>query len=133
MPTFFYQAIGEWNTSNVENMQDMFSNARTFNQPIRSCDVSNVENMGSMFFFAIVFNQPIGSWDTSNVDNMQDMFSIARTFNQDLTRWCVVGIIGGSEPAGFADSSALPSGSPPRPDWSGGGSCPKPVSLRRLA
>ena len=52
-------------------------------------DTSNVTNMESMFSGCEAFNSDIGNWDTSNVTNMDEMFRGARTFNQDLSEWCV--------------------------------------------
>ena len=64
-------------TSNVEDMGDMFSSAESFDQDISGWDTSNVKNMGSMFSRAESFNQDIGGWDTSNVEHMHNMFSRA--------------------------------------------------------
>ncbi len=49
--------------SNVTDMNNMFSNAHAFNQPLSSWDVSNVTDMSSMFNGASAFNQPLASWD----------------------------------------------------------------------
>ena len=144
--SIFNQDIGSWNTSNVTNMRQMFWGASGFNQNIGSWDTSNVTNMYQMFYEASIFNQDIGSWNTSNVTNMINMFSFASAFNQDiggwdvsnttawlvyrtgmdymfleasvfnqdLTSWCVT-----SEPASFADGSALTEAN--KPVW---GTCP---------
>ena len=46
-------------------------NAYFFNQPIGDWDVSNVTDMQSMFSYAVdypmIFNQDISSWDVGNV------------------------------------------------------------------
>lgn len=47
--TNFNQPIGNWNTSNVKEMGQMFFNAKTFDQDLSAWDVSNVENMYGMF------------------------------------------------------------------------------------
>lgn len=85
----FNQPIGNWNTSMVNNMREMFSNATSFNQPIGSWNVSNVTNMLGMFNIAEAFNQPIGSWNVSNVTNMLGMFAAAKAFNQPIENWDV--------------------------------------------
>lgn len=68
----FNQPIGNWNTSAVTNMAEMFRDGRGFNQPINSWNVSNVTNMFAMFYEAGDFNQNIGSWNVSNVTNFTD-------------------------------------------------------------
>jgi len=78
--------INNWDTSRVNNMNNMFLGATAFNQPINNWDVSNVINMKSMFFRATSFNQPLDNWDVSNVTDMFYMFH-SSTFNQDIGNW----------------------------------------------
>jgi surface protein len=85
----FNQDISSWDVSNVTNMNQMFYDAVSFNQDISSWDVSNVTNMNQMFTYVVPFNQDIGSWDVSNVTNMQHMFGGASSFNQDIGSWDV--------------------------------------------
>jgi surface protein len=88
----FNHDIGGWNTSNVTNMQGMFTWATSFNQDIGNWNTSNVTDMALMFggplwFDASSFNQDIGGWNTSNVTDMSAMFSGASSFNQDIGSW----------------------------------------------
>ena len=85
----FNQPIGSWNVGNVTTMAGMFYNATSFNQPIGSWNVSNVTDMYRMFAGDTSFNQPIGSWDVSNVTNMFTMFYFALAFNQPIENWNV--------------------------------------------
>ena len=50
----------------------LFTGATSFNQPL-NWDTSKVTNMRSMFTDAISFDQPIRDWDTSNVTNMNSL------------------------------------------------------------
>lgn len=85
--TSFNQPIGDWDTSHVTTMRQLFSGASAFNQPIGDWNTANVTDMFGMFSFAEAFNQPINNWDTSNVTNMSRMFSAARAFNQPIGQW----------------------------------------------
>ena len=52
--------IGNWDTSSVDIMNQMFRGASAFNQSIGNWDTSNVTVMSSMFQDAASFNQPVG-------------------------------------------------------------------------
>jgi len=62
--------IGQWNVSNVSDMQGMFRLASNFNQDVSSWNVSNVLNMFAMFRTAAAFNQNLGPWTMSNAVNL---------------------------------------------------------------
>ena len=47
-----------------------------FNQDIGNWNTSNVTNMNQMFQEAMLFNQDIGGWNTSNVTDMSFMFDV---------------------------------------------------------
>ena len=51
-----YGEISNWNVSNVTNMDGMFCNASSFNQPLNKWDVSKVADMNGMFASASSFN-----------------------------------------------------------------------------
>lgn len=85
----FNQPIGSWDMSQVTNMKDMFWQATAFNQPIGNWNVSKVTDMKAMFKKALNFNQPLADWDVSQVTNMTEMFSRAQNFNQPLGNWKV--------------------------------------------
>jgi surface protein len=62
-----------------------FANATSSNfGNINNWDVSNVTNMDNMFYNASSFNQPLNNWNVSNVTNMDNMFDSASSFNQDI-------------------------------------------------
>ncbi|WP_304332707.1 BspA family leucine-rich repeat surface protein [Brachyspira innocens] len=84
-----FSGIETWDTSNVVNMNSMFSFASNFNHNINNWNVSNVENMGYMFRDADKFNQPLDKWNVNKVKNMSYMFNDAFSFNQDISYWNV--------------------------------------------
>jgi len=89
----FNQDIGNWDTSNVSNMEGLFKSFINFNQDIGNWDVSSVIDMKEMFYGAVSFNQDIGSWDVSSVIDMKMMFTEAETFNQDIGNWDIRNVI----------------------------------------
>lgn len=113
----FNSDISFWDTSQVKDMEAMFSGAIKFNQDIGSWDTSKVTDMNEMFGGASAFNQDIGRWDTSMAQNMQAMFTDAINFNQDLKSWCVKRIA--TIPQGFSLNSGLKELNIPK--W---GTCP---------
>ena len=84
-----FSGIETWDTSNVVNMNSMFSFASNFNHNINNWNVSNVENMGYMFRDADKFNQPLNNWNVHKVKIMNYMFNDAFSFNQDISYWNV--------------------------------------------
>jgi surface protein len=97
----FNQDIGNWDVSNVTDMNSMFIAAFSFNQDIGGWDVSNVTNMYYMFAGDITdewqqtsqFNQDIGGWNVSNVTDMYGMFQKASSFDQNLGDWDISGVV----------------------------------------
>ena len=93
--------IANLDTSNLSDLDAMFTMASAFNEDINTKDVtvggvtytawdtSRVVYMWTMFSDASAFNQDIGDWDTSAVISMEKMFRNASAFNQDITAWDV--------------------------------------------
>ncbi|MEX2511598.1 MAG: BspA family leucine-rich repeat surface protein [Cyclobacteriaceae bacterium] len=95
---FFNQPIGDWDVSKVTNMEEMFEGAHDFNQPIGNWDVGNVTDMNGMFYQTYSFNQPIGNWDVGNVTDMSRMFSRGmssrrNSFNHPIGDWDVSNVM----------------------------------------
>ncbi|MDC1221587.1 BspA family leucine-rich repeat surface protein [Salibacteraceae bacterium] len=72
-----YGHISDWDTSEVTDMQCLFKDAKSFNQPLEKWDVSQVTDMYRMFYDAKDFNQPLEKWDVSQVTKMTSMFAEA--------------------------------------------------------
>jgi len=81
--------IGDWNVSNVTNMDSLFAHTRAFNKDISNWDVSSVTNMHAMFLVTHDFDQPLNSWNVSNVTDMSYIFASTTSFNQDINNWNV--------------------------------------------
>jgi len=88
--TAMNQDIGDWDVSNVENLDGMFRNT-LFNQDISPWDVSNVSVFAFMFDGATAFNQDLSAWGTrlGSADNMASMFRGATAFNGSIENWDV--------------------------------------------
>ena len=96
--------VVHWNTSNINNMYQMFTKAANFNQNISTWNTSAATTMNAMFAEAVLFNQDIGNWDVSQVNDMADMFSGAGRFNQDLSQWDISSV---NNMNGIFDSAKL--------------------------
>jgi len=81
--TPFNQPIGNWDVSNVTNMQFMFNNSQ-FNQDISNWDVSGVTSMSNMFQ-STPFNQDISNWNVSNVISLRSIFRTSSMNCQNYT------------------------------------------------
>ena len=86
---YFNKPLHKWDTAHVKNMSYMFAGCEQFHQNISNWNVSNVENMEGMFYKCRFFNYPLNSWDVSKVTNMSKMFSKVYHFNQPLDKWDV--------------------------------------------
>lgn len=71
-----------WNVTNVESMDNMFTDAINFNEDISIWDTSNVKNMAGMFYGAVNFNQDISNWNVSNIENMKICFMMQNSLMQ---------------------------------------------------
>jgi len=84
-----YGSIGEWNTSQITDMEGLFFDFNNFDADISNWDVSNVTNMGGMFFSAKSFQGDISNWNVSNVSEMNSMFEYVSNFNGVISEWDV--------------------------------------------
>ena len=89
----FNQDIGNWNTSRVFTMFQMFRNTKKFNQDLGSWNTSSVTDFTGMFQNASAFNNgasdSINNWNTSKAKKMKNMFLRAVNFNQPLHSWTI--------------------------------------------
>ncbi len=87
----FNQPIRNWDTSVVTSMQGVFSSSSSFNQPIGDWNVSSVTSMRWMFKGASTFNQPLTNWEMSSVTRTDQIFQNATSYNQDVSKWNLSG------------------------------------------
>lgn len=80
--------IGQWDTSQITNMSELFKNNRLFNEDISNWNVSNVRYMDFMFYGAQNFNHDISNWNVSNVISMTGMFA-GSGYQGPLNNWDV--------------------------------------------
>jgi len=80
-------SIVSWDTSNIEDMSNLFNSAENFNQPIGGWSTGNVKDMSGMFENSVSFNQEVRKWDVKDVVSMSSMFKNAKSFNQGFSSW----------------------------------------------
>ena len=80
--TEFNEDISEWNTSAVTNMSYMFKDCSEFNKPL-NWDTRNVTDMSYMFYECFKFDKPL-NFDTGNVTTMEGMFYGCYEFDKPL-------------------------------------------------
>jgi MoxR-like ATPase len=76
--------IGGWNVSKVTNMNELFEECTSFNEPLNNWNVSNVMDMTNMFYGCSAFNQPLNNWNVSNVMDMTNMFYGCSAFKSNF-------------------------------------------------
>jgi surface protein len=92
----FNKPIGNWNTSKVVTIEDMFRQTERFNQDITTrkvtvgsttyfaWDTLEMTNMKGVFFGATDFDGDVGNWNTSLVTTTKTMFRDATNFSTDV-------------------------------------------------
>lgn len=86
----FNQDLSNWDTSNVVNMQGLFSSQTQFNQDLGNWDVSKVTNFSYMFQAPLFNNGGVDSlnnWNVSKATTMSRMFQGTFAFNHPLNNW----------------------------------------------
>ena len=59
--------LNSWNIENIDDLNEIFDEFPTFNEPINNWNVSNVTSMSGMFKDCREFNQPLNDWDVGKV------------------------------------------------------------------
>ena len=85
-PDYFNGDISNWDTSNIENFNDLFRDCKNFNCDLSNWDTSNAKLMSSTFLGCKKFNQDISGWDYSHVKNMNSFLQDAESFDQDMSK-----------------------------------------------
>ena len=68
--------LSQFNTGNVEKMNEMFYNCQRLNSlDLSDFNTAKVNNMYRMFYYCIVRTIDLSSFNTANVENMNEMFA----------------------------------------------------------
>ena len=68
--------LSQFNTGNVEKMNEMFYNCHGLNSlDLSAFNTAKVNNMYRMFYYCIVKTIDLSSFNTANVENMNEMFA----------------------------------------------------------
>ena len=68
--------LSQFNTGNVEKMNEMFYNCQELNSlDLSAFNTTKVNNMYRMFYYCIVKTIDLSSFNTANVENMNEMFA----------------------------------------------------------
>jgi surface protein len=86
----FNQSLNNWDVSSVISITFMFYEADVFDQPLSNWVFSTqLNDIQYMFTRCISFNKDLSSWDVSNITNMSRLFEGCSLYNQDLSGWVV--------------------------------------------
>ena len=77
--------LSSFDTHNVTNMAGMFNNCSITSLNLSNFDTSKVTTMVNMFLNCKATNIDVSSFDTSNVTTMQNMFNTCRATSLDLS------------------------------------------------
>jgi surface protein len=100
-----FDAIANWDVSNVVNMDWMFYGNEYFNTNLDNWNVNNCKDFTLMFEGCEFYNQPMNSWNinTSDEVKMHGMFKNAKNFNKNLSNWNVSSVTTMYEMFRYAD------------------------------
>lgn len=83
--------IGNWDVSNVTNLESAFHLYYRFNTNLSNWNTSSVTNLKNTFlqagYYRSDFSPGVSGWNVSNVTNMYGTFYNSRYFNEDLSSW----------------------------------------------
>ena len=102
--------INTVNTPSITSLFTVFKGATSFNQPISSWDVTNVQDMQNLLTDAVNFNQDLSNWDVKNVGttskgNFLGMFSNTTKMLQTYPKLAAAG----GSPYGLLSTSGVAS------------------------
>jgi len=85
--TFVGSNIGQWDTSHVTDMSNMFYGAKVFNADLNRWNTAKVTTLEGTFNAAPKFNGAVSTWNTANVTTLRNTFREATNFNQPVGTW----------------------------------------------
>ena len=88
--------ISNWNTKNVINMSNMFSDCINLKniKGISNLITNNVENMSSMFYkcYSLIPFPDISSWNTEKLKDISKMFSECKSLPNKPSNWNLISL-----------------------------------------
>lgn len=88
-----------WKTDSLIKAASMFSST-SFNSDISGWNTSNLQDVTNMFAYNTAFNQDISGWNTRSLRNIDYMMRENTAFNQDLSGWDVSNVTSGKDNVG---------------------------------
>lgn len=89
-----------WKTDSLVSASSMLS-SMNFNGDISGWNTSNLQNVVNMFAYNTKFNQDISGWNTQSLRKIDLMMRNNTAFNQDLSGWDVSNVTSGKDNVGL--------------------------------
>ena len=99
--------LGNWDVSSVRTMLFVFRESNFNNggsDSIKDWNTTSLQRVEQMFYDAKKFNQPLTNWDTSNVLSFKSWFYGASSFNQDLSNLSLENVFSSTFPTVLSNS-----------------------------
>lgn len=80
--------LSNWNTGKLQNATQTFLSCKYSSiTGVENWNTTNVTNMNGMFSMCHAFNRDLSNWDVKNTTSINGMFSDCWALNKDVSRW----------------------------------------------